>query len=269
MKRPFPPETPGSLRDREAIVANDWNAFLALNTVESHWDRAPWPKGARRLYWYLTFEAEADLIRLARACQRGISDLEFDSVPDNGLHLTMLRLGPAEEFAASRLARVVAKAEGLCADIEPFDIEVGPLSGSAGAARLSVTPWNDLDRLHRALYEAASAEFQLVERPPFRPHVGIAYGNRRRPTREVIPSIAKQRGRASVLVPVNVVRLVELRREGQTYLWEPIASIQLNGLGHPGIPPSRSGGCGSNDGPDALQSQVRRHGAVAPEMDAQ
>lgn len=229
MKRPFPRAVPDSLSDREAILANDWNAFLALDTVESHWDRSPWTTSERRFYWYLTFEEDTDLIRLARACQRGISELKLDAIPDDGLHLTMLRIGSGQEVGAHRLAQVVARAEAACADIEPFGIEVGPLSGSAGAARLSVTPWNELDRLHRALYDATSAVFQLSERPLFRPHVGIAYGNRRRPARDVVPLIAEQRERAQVQVPVNAVRMVELWREGRAYKWESVASIQLRG----------------------------------------
>lgn len=228
MTRPFPQAVPDSLSDREAILANDWNAFLALDTVESHWDRSPWTAGERRLYWYLTFE-DTDLIRLATACQRGISELKLDDIPDDGLHLTMLRIGSAQEVRGRQLAQVLARAEAACADIEPFGIEVGPLSGSAGAARLSVTPWHDLDRLHRALYDATSAALQLTERPPFRPHVGIAYGNRRRPARDVVPLIAEQRERAQVQVPVNAVRMVELWREGQAYRWESVASIQLRG----------------------------------------
>lgn len=233
MKRPFPPAAPDSLSDRDAIVANDWNAFLALDTVESHWDRSPWPAGARRLYWYLTFEGNADLTRLATECQRGISELRYDAVPDDGLHLTMLRIGPTEDRAGSRLEQLLSQAEASCAAIEPFDIEIGPLSGSAGAARLSVSPWSDLDRLHRALFKAAGGEPQSAERPPFRPHVGIAYSNRRRPAGEVVPLIAEQRTRASVRVPVSDVHMVELRREGRTYRWEPIASIQLRGRREP------------------------------------
>lgn len=241
MKRPFPPSVPESLSDREAIVANDWNAFRALEIVESHWDRSPWPADTRRLYWYLTFEGNADLTRLARDCQRGISDLGYDAVPDDGLHLTLLRIGPSEDLAGPRLAQVIARAEAACAAIEPFDIEIGPLSASAGAARLSVTPWNDLEQVHRALFEASKAELESTERPPFRPHVGVAYSNRRRPTREVIPLIAAQRTREQVRVQVSDVQLVELRRDGQAYRWDPVASVRLRGPTAPVPSPSSLG----------------------------
>jgi 2'-5' RNA ligase len=238
VKRPFPPTLPESLSDREAIVANDWNAFLALDTVESHWDRSPWTADARRLYWYLTFEGNADLTRLATDCQLGISDLRYDAVPDDGLHLTMLRIGPTEDLAGPRLERLLSQAEASCAAIEPFDIEIGPLAGSAGAARLSVSPWSDLDRLHRALFEATKVELPSAERPPFRPHVGVAYSNRGRPTREVLPLIAEQRAREQVRVQVSDVQLVELRRDGQAYRWDPVASVRLQGPAEPVPSPS-------------------------------
>ncbi|WP_109506835.1 2'-5' RNA ligase family protein [Nocardioides speluncae] len=238
MKRPFPPDLPRSLGDRDAIVANDWDAFLALDTVENHWDRKPWPAGARHLYWYLTFEGNSDLTHLARACQQGIADLRYDAVPDDALHLTMLRVGSAEDLAGPPLERVLKRAEASCAHIEPFEIELGPLSGSAGAARLSVSPWSDLDRLHQALFEATTADLEPTERPPFRPHVGVAYGNRHRPAREVHTLIAEQRTRATVHVAVSDVHLVELRREGRAYKWEPVASVQLRGPAAP-VPFSR------------------------------
>jgi 2'-5' RNA ligase len=166
---------------------------------------------------------------LAGRCQDAIADLSLDLVPANSMHLTMGRLAFTDEISARQADGAAGAARELCAGMSPFDLAVGPLAGSRGAVRLSVSPWRELLELHQRLHHAATI---VGVAPPsnsasFRPHISIAYNNHIRPAAPVIEAVASLRSLAPVRASVAEAQLVILRRDGKAYRWEPLASVQI------------------------------------------
>lgn len=110
---------------------------------------------------------------------------------------------------------------------KPFDLTVGPLSGSRSSIRFSVAPWGPLLDLHQLCRPFGS----VVERRKrssaarFRPHLGIAYSNIDRTAVEIVDAIAELRA----AVRVNEVELLVLRREDHAYRWGTDAVLALGG----------------------------------------
>ncbi|MGY2028341.1 2'-5' RNA ligase family protein [Nocardia gipuzkoensis] len=70
--------------------------------------------------------------------------------------MTLLSVGKVGDVSGEQLARITETARSRLAGIAPFDVEVGPLTGSRSALRFSVAPWDNLLALHRALREATT-----------------------------------------------------------------------------------------------------------------
>jgi 2'-5' RNA ligase len=118
-------------------------------------------------------------------------DLPYlDPVRLDKLHLTLPRIGWADELTSESVGSVARTAEETCSGIHPFTLSIGPLAGSAGAVRFSVSPWDPLftlrDALLRAIRCALGAECQ---EDGYRPHVGIAYCNSPVPATPLVKAI--------------------------------------------------------------------------------
>ncbi|MFJ8599413.1 2'-5' RNA ligase family protein [Streptomyces shenzhenensis] len=110
-----------------------------------------------------------------------------------------------------------------------FSVRAMPLAGSRGAVRLSLGPWEPLLRLHHALAKAGSSAGLAPKKPTsaFRPHLSLAYNNRRRPAAPVVEAVSGLRALPAVELSVSAAQLVELRREGRTYRWDVRKTIPL------------------------------------------
>jgi 2'-5' RNA ligase len=228
-KRPFPLRQPASTSDPSAIRSNDWAAFRQLGNLHDHWTLKSWAPGQSGYYWYLTFDDPA-LTDLAERCQKVLADDGIDPVPLDALHMTLLNVGKVGDISSEQLAGIAAAAHSRLADIAPFDVEVGPLTGSRSALRFSVTPWDNLLDLHRALREATATHrptSRLAETIEFRPHLGIGYINRSQTAAALIGDVSALRDLPPVTVRVNKVDLVELRRDGRQYRWTDRAVLPL------------------------------------------
>ncbi|MGY2036644.1 2'-5' RNA ligase family protein [Nocardia gipuzkoensis] len=228
-KRPFPLLQPASTSDPSAIRANDWTAFRQLGTLHDHWTLKSWEPGQSGYYWYLTFDDPA-LTDLAERCQKSLSDDGIDPVPLDALHMTLLSVGKVGDVSGEQLAGIVDAARARLAGVEPFDVEVGPLTGSRSALRFSVTPWDSLLKLHRTLREATATHrptSRLAETTELRPHLGIGYINRPQNAAALIADVAALRDLPPVTVQVSKVDLVELRRDGRQYRWTDRAVLPL------------------------------------------
>ncbi|MER6010174.1 2'-5' RNA ligase family protein [Streptomyces bluensis] len=226
----FPAEPPENLDDPACIAEHDWVAFSALEEMTDHWSRPGWSDGARAYYWMLTFPGSPELADLAVTCQDELTALGLDPVPADGLHLTLARIGARDAVTRRQLE---ALAQTAARELPgAFTLRIVPLAGSRGAVRFSVGPWAPLVHLHAALLHAGRSE-DLSSREPtalFRPHLSIAYNNRRRPAAPVTAAVAYLRSLASVAVEVADVQLVELRRDGATYRWDVLESLPLAAL---------------------------------------
>jgi 2'-5' RNA ligase len=228
---PFPKQLPASMSDPEAIARNDWNAFCEIEFLRDHWAVKQWPPGRTGYYWYLTFD-DSDLIELAAGCQGALAVGGVDPVPLDALHITVMGVGDTTVVADAQIDELVSLAHESLSDVKPFDLTVGPLSGSRSAIRFSVAPWDPLLELHQVLSTCTAAALPSASVPNasrFRPHLGIAYNNTDRAAAEVIDAVAALRAARSASVRVNQVELVVLRRDGHTYRWTTRAVLALGG----------------------------------------
>ncbi|MFD4634845.1 2'-5' RNA ligase family protein [Streptomyces sp. NPDC058284] len=229
--RAFPPAPPLDMNDIGSVLAADWEAFRGIERMTDHWARPGWGAKNRTLYWMLTFPTATSLIEEALFCQEHLASHQLDPVPEDGLHLTMNRIGSPHDITprgVDELARQAARLAGA-----PFAIQAHPMAGSPGAVRFSVTPWSPLVELHAALGEAVhTAAIPSQGRPTslFRPHLGILYCPKEQPAAPLIRSVAALRKRHPISLRVESVELVELRRAARTYRWDVLHSVPLQGV---------------------------------------
>jgi 2'-5' RNA ligase len=226
----FPPNPPTDLNDAAVIADNDWAAFSRITHMRNHWDRPNWFPCRRAYYWMLEFPEHPALIDLARRCKHAVAPLGMDAIPEDGLHITMPRIGEIDVPRTQLNELANAAAEHVPA---AFALRVGSLSGSYGALRFTVAPWEPLVGLHAAL-SATNRRFGLGNGAPssrYRPHLGIAYNSAPRPAQPVIDLVATLRSETTVVVDVASVELVELRRESAAYKWDVLRSVRLPAAG--------------------------------------
>jgi len=209
-------------------VEEDWKMFSSLTSMTNHWDRSGWSPGRRAYYWYLTFDSE-NLRTLAARCQDSLPDTYLDHVPLDGLHLTLPKIGWADELTTEEVERVARTAEQDLLHCPPFELEVGPLSGSSGAVRFSVNPWEPVENLYKILSRTSRYDAAPHSRLNFRPHIGIAYCNTAVDSADLIAKVRGLRDFPRIRVEVDEVQLVLLERRGRSYAWSLRHSLRLAG----------------------------------------
>jgi 2'-5' RNA ligase len=215
---------PSTLSPRD----EDWRRFRQVTSMVDHWDRPNWTPNKQAYYWYLTFDS-AELRQLAGYCQDRLRLPYLDPVPLDGLHLTLPKVGWSDEMSFDDVDAVTAVAMRSCADLRPFTLTVGPLAGSNGAVRFSVSPWEPVVALHRRLQGAVRTVRGISgKEAEFRPHVGIAYCNSTITAEDLIAAVEPLRNLPPVEVAVSRVELVLLRREDHTYKWSTAHSLALD-----------------------------------------
>ncbi|MFC9670015.1 2'-5' RNA ligase family protein [Streptomyces sp. NPDC056949] len=224
----FPSEPPAYLDDPVRIADHDQAAFATVDTMLNHWDRPGWNEQTRAYYWMLTFPDTPALTGLARHCHHRLAPLGLDPIPLDALHTTLTRVARSSELPPARLDTLL---QATAPALPPaFTLRALPLAGSRGAIRLSLAPWTPILRLHAALSDAMTT-IGLAPRKPtalLRPHLSLAYNNRRRPAGPVIDAVAALQDLPPVDLSVRDVQLVELRREDRAYRWDVIKSLPLN-----------------------------------------
>ncbi|KPM52685.1 2'-5' RNA ligase family protein [Frankia sp. B2] len=209
-------------------VHDDWERFRVLPSMIDHWDRPGWTPGRSSFHWFLTFDSAA-LRDLAATCQQQLHDLAcLDPVPGEGLHLTVRRLAFTDEIDPATLGAVTRRVAEQCRHQPAFRLRVGPLAGSSGAVRFTVTPWEPLIRLRSSVDDVSTACGLPAVKRRFRPHVGIAYSNRDTPAEPIIHRVAGLRDLPPAEISVADLRLVRLYREGRTYQWDTVAVVPLS-----------------------------------------
>ncbi|MFD0530370.1 2'-5' RNA ligase family protein [Kitasatospora arboriphila] len=158
----FPAEQPSSLTDAQVIAAHDWKAFSEVATMVNHWDRPGWTADRRRLYWFIAADDAPAVHTLAARCQQHLSRPELDLTPPDGLHITLSRAAVARDSDVEPLA---AAARERCAELDPFTLQVLPLTGSRGAVRFSLAPWTPILGLSDTLAEAALLSARTRAKP--------------------------------------------------------------------------------------------------------
>lgn len=223
----FPATPPPSTDDPHIIAAHDWAAFGSVDQMNNHWDRPGWHSSTRAYYWMLTFADAAALTEQMRSCQQRLASLEFDLIDEDGLHLTLGRIGLANEVSGAQLHTLRTRASARLPDA--FTISAVPMAASRGAIRYSVAPWTPLINLHSDLSLASDQCGLPLKKPTsvLRPHIGIAYCNRTQNAHEVREAIRPLRDLPAITVQIGQVELVELRREDRAYRWRTLAVLPL------------------------------------------
>ncbi len=205
----------------------DWRRFRSTPFMVNHWDRPGWTSDRKAYYWYLTFYF-AQLRAMAESCQEHLRLPYLDMVPSSDLHLTMVKAGWVDEISLDHAESIAHAALEACSDLHPFKLSIGPLSGSPGAVRFSVGPWEPLLELHYRLRNAvATVRGNPCRDGEFRPHVGVAYCNTSVPSGPLVSIVSQLRDLPPVTTLVERVDLVILGREGRKYVWTPFRSVQL------------------------------------------
>jgi len=223
----FPYEPPADLDDPDVIVGHDWRAFQAVERMGDHWDRPGWSDQHRSYYWMLTFSGATELLDLAEHCQKALRHLGMDPVPSDGLHVTMLRVGPTDQVSEAQVEQLIGLTQNL--PVRAFRLLAHPLAGSRGAVRFSLTPWRPLIHLHAAL-STVGDQARIPGGSPtsaFRPHLGIAYNNQARQAAPVADAAEPLRSLPPAVLDVTSVELVELRRQDRAYRWRTVHSAPL------------------------------------------
>ncbi|MEU6346507.1 2'-5' RNA ligase family protein [Streptomyces sp. NPDC046977] len=226
----FPQHPPSDLNSPRHLVDHDWRAFTAVEQMTNHWARPGWADGHRAYYWMLTFPGASELLKRTKQCQDELGHLGMDTVPEDGLHVTMLRVGSTGLVSENQAQRLGDLAEQL--SLEAFQLVAHPLTGSLGAVRFTLAPWSPLVRLHAALSELGRQAGVPGGKPTaaFRPHLGIQYNNRERAAAPVVESVARLRTLDPVPLEIGSVELVELRRStdrAPAYRWRVVRSVPL------------------------------------------
>ncbi|WP_330182724.1 2'-5' RNA ligase family protein [Nocardia sp. NBC_01503] len=225
----FPAAAPESPTNEESIRENDWEAFQDVDLMENHWGRTSDSSASEAYYWYLTFD-DPDLIAATERCQKNLDIDGLDLVPLDGLHITLMPIGSTDHVTDADIQAIADSANEYLDAVRSFRLSVGPLAGSRGAVRFSVSPWSELLDLHRITGKAIAEvlpDAYIAQTSNFRPHLGIGYSNRRQSAEPLISRVCKLRDVPPVTVDVNAIRIVRLRREGRAYRWDDVAVIEL------------------------------------------
>ncbi|MFB8007525.1 2'-5' RNA ligase family protein [Nocardia sp. NPDC056000] len=226
---PFPASMPGSITSHESIRENDWDAFRGIDYMENHWTRSVWSADQETYFWYLTFDDQA-LSQMTERCQRELGVVELDFVPIDGLHITLLKIGNRDQIAEGDISAIADCAQKGLGKVEPFELTVGPLAGSHGAIRFSVSPWSEILAIHETVRAATLSvlpHLKTAETQNLRPHLGIGYSNRRQRAEPLISKVSQIRDISPVTVRVDTAKLVRLRRESSAYRWHDVAALEL------------------------------------------
>jgi 2'-5' RNA ligase len=201
--------------------------FRKIQRIHNHWSR---PAAPRSYYWYLTFEQFPQLHSLTAECQKAISFPYYDLTPVSELHLTLDRIALDGDITPEQLKEIEAIAMRTCQKIQPFNITIGYLSGTAGAIGFTAYPTQSI-RILRDAFRAATLSVYPdapVRDSGFHPHVTIAYGNSDDvPATDVIAIVEELNATASVGVTITEGVLVSLERRPRSYAWQAISRIPL------------------------------------------
>lgn len=205
--------------------------FRNIRLLHNHWSR---PIGPRSYYWYLTFEDSAELHCLTARCQEGIAFPYYDLTPVADLHLTLDRIAFEGDITRDQLTAIEIAAIRACSKVEPFDVTIGALSGTAGAIGFTAFPAPALRELRDTFRAATLSAYPdaPVGRSAFHPHVTIAYANSDGvPAADVIAAVEKLNSVPSVNVTIKEGTLALLERRKRAYAWRVVSRIPLAGGG--------------------------------------
>jgi 2'-5' RNA ligase len=206
-----------------------------VESLRNHWWWRPGWRAGRHLYaCHLTLDDQPQLLDLVRRYQDTLAQLEnLDLIPPGSLHLTMQRIGWADEVSPAELAAV---AERIADRLRGAPVPVVTFHEPtvwAEAVVLKALPAEPIYQLRLAVYEAIEAALgtrALQVAPPgreqFVPHVSVAYVNRDGPAQPVFDAL-RRTDQPPVTVTFRVAPILTFHRDHQMYEWTSATSIPI------------------------------------------
>jgi 2'-5' RNA ligase len=220
-----------SLAGPDSANLEELKRFRNIRLLHNHWSR---PISPRSYYWYLTFEGSAELHYLAARCQEAIAFPYYDLTPVADLHLTLDRIAFEGDITRDQLTAIEIAAIRACRKVEPFDVTIGALGGTAGAIGFTAFPAPALRELRDTFRAATLSAYADAPagRSAFHPHVTIAYANSDGvPAADVIAAVEKLNSVPSINVTIKEGTLALLERRKRAYAWRAVSRIPLAGGG--------------------------------------
>ena len=202
-------------------------ALTKQDTLRNHW-RPPAPD---YLTWHLLFDARPALHAVASRYQRALIGIEgIEVVPTSRLHLTVQGVGPVDEIPVEDVRVLLGGARDRLAELRPFELIFQPAEVQWEGITLTAGPVEPLRAVRDALRAAIDAVLGADRVPGADemvwPHVSLAYASAAVSAARLFDAIATV-PRESVAVEIDQTALIALRRDGQRYVWSPVAAVPL------------------------------------------
>lgn len=211
-----------------------------------HWVRwrPDWACERPCFYWYLTFDTSdtsdtSDVAGLHHHWRDLLAPLGdagwLDLSPPRWWHVTLCDVGFGDEVGTGTVTAVAQAVREALADHPPVELTLGPLSPLGTAVALHAGPVDVLSRLQDVVRSTTQAvvgtQRPLVHRDVFRPHLSLAYVNRRVDAREAQATLDALPASATLPVRPTVDRidLVAVTRKRRHYQWTVEDEVTLGG----------------------------------------
>ncbi len=215
----------------QRVDEEDWRRFQGIQRLGDHWVREDWPLSRHYVTWYVVFRDPAVQAYAARF-QRKLADLDhLDPIPDDGLHMTIQGVAYRDQLDDEQIAAIAQRGAERCADLEPFDLSLGPISGFRAGTFVRAEPWAPVhqlrERLRAAIADVLGADTLAPDAAPFKPHMSITYCHADAPAASLIERLDRLRSAERVTTTIRSVELLDLYRHDLAYHWTTIASVPL------------------------------------------
>lgn len=213
------------------------SAREAGHTRTHWWWRDGWDADTRYLTWHVTLERCPGFHVQVEAYADALQQFPgLDVVPEEWRHLTLTGVGHRRDVSPAQLDSMIeavrrglaSSRSGAVVRFPRLDIGVeGVMCGGDDAATTWLTRLcGDIDRISDDVLRGGEPMPGRGSR--FWPHVSLAYAN---DTVEVDAIEAALRGvpdpGVTVTMETPTLTLMELRRDGHLYRWEPLAALPL------------------------------------------
>ncbi|MGH3255915.1 MAG: 2'-5' RNA ligase family protein [Streptosporangiaceae bacterium] len=204
--------------------------------VRNHWYWRPGWRAGRHLYaCHLTLDDQPQLRELIDHCQDALAHLEnLDLIPPGSLHLTMQRIGWADEISSTELEVVAERIADRLRDAPRPVVTFHQPTVWDEAIVLKALPAEPIYALRVAVYQAIEAALgprALPVAPPapeqFVPHVSVAYVNGDGLAQPVFDALSRVRLPLPVAVTFRVAPILTFHRDHQMYEWNSAVPIPI------------------------------------------
>jgi len=204
-----------------------------VESVRNHWWWRPGWRAGRHLYaCHLTVDDQPRLLELIRRYQGALAHLgSLDLIPAGSLHLTMQRIGFADEVSPAELEAVADRiADRLRVAPVPVVTFHQPTVREE-AVYLRALPAEPVYQLRLTVYQAiADVLGPRALAPPgpeqYVPHVSVAYVNADGPAQPVFDALTRVH-HPPVTVTFRVAPILTFHRDHQMYEWTSARPIPI------------------------------------------